>query len=198
MHKQFTLFILLSLSLYSCGFIGIAQSLRGGEQEQKTPLLVFSSSTPEELIAETELVDRLYPVSGPYQLLAVERAELKYMMAERLVEGYTDPEKQKRFAETTREALTLAEQDNLSIQDLFDQQMSELLTMIEHKIPDEALYRVRLMAGNSIVLSSQALESPAVLAAGLDVETLELSIQNMRRVRRLVIDELRKREKENG
>ena len=152
MHNQFTLLIILSLSLYSCGFIGIAQALTG-EDQKKTPLLAFSSSTPEELIEQTELVDRLYPLNGPYQLIEVERAELKYMMAERLVEGFTDPEKQKRFAIATVEALTLAaEQDNLTLQDLFDQQMSELLTMIEHKIPDEALYRVRLMAGNSIVL----------------------------------------------
>ena len=54
------------------------------------------------------------------------------------------------------------------------------------------------MAANSIVLSSQALKRPAILEAGLDTETLELAIKNMRKIRRMVIDEINRRELQNG
>ena len=190
---------IIILALYSCGFIGIADSLSGEKKREQTLMFPLTQQDSEQIIQQTDFVDELYPARGPYQLTELERAELKYMMAARLVAGFNEPAKQKRFAWVTLLSLQMAaEGDNLTMQDIFDKTVANLKTKFARGIPAAALHRERLMAANSIVLSSQALKRPAILEAGLDTETLELAIKNMRKIRRMVIDEINRRELQNG
>lgn len=114
-------------------------------------------------------------------------------MLQRYELGFYEPGAAEMVAQTFTEVLELAkEEDGLTYDDIQEELMRDARAGLS-RMPDEALWGVRGMAGNSIVVSEETLARPEFAEAGMDTSILVRSIERMHELRQLMIDEMSRR-----
>lgn len=188
----------MKLGLLACSFV-ICLHCIPGERPQRNPASVALIESGKELRAPAvadvpvAIIEPLFPSVGKYALEKSEKEFLEYTMHERYEAGFAEVSAQQRIGEQLMEVLTLAQEEEgvtyLDILDSFKKDWSDNVDIW----PDDILERYKFAASMSIVYSTELLESPEILKAGIEREWLEKTIATMRTVRQEAIDEIERR-----
>lgn len=156
-------------------------------------LLGMAQKAPSPDAIPTALIGQLFPTSGPYRLGSVEKGAYTQLMNERYKDGFYDPQVRARYAADFAATIAYArEQDGVE----YEQLLSNMANDIRANLAEWDLHELesfQFVAGNSIVMSTEMLRDPLVVASGVPQEWMVKTIDTMTELRKMVIDEMMRR-----
>lgn len=141
----------------------------------------------------SELIDEVLQDSGDYAVRETEREFLTSSMEQRYYAGFYEQESQSRIAQHMKEILQFAQDDaGKTVDDIREEFVDDIRANLP-ALEDPDLMRIRLWAGDSLVMAEEMKRNPNWELEGIDPQMLARHIESMRTLRRQVTDELRKR-----
>lgn len=141
----------------------------------------------------SELIDEVLQDSGDYAVRETEREMLASSMEQRYYAGFYEQESQARIAQHMKDILQFAQDDTGKTVDDIREEFTDDIRANLPALEDPDLMRIRLWAGDSLVMAEEMKRNPNWELEGIDPLMLARHIESMRTLRRQVTDELRKR-----
>ena len=163
------------------------------EPTQRPLTLSNYTSVPAETV-KIEIVDDLFPSSGPLALVEGEREYLQYQMYERYNQGFYEPAIQPLISQDMQSVFTSAfEEDGTTIASLnadFQHEVERVLPTA----PDEILWNIRYTVANSAVMSEEMLRETGFWSGAISKEDFEENKKFMLNVYETVSLEIARRQ----
>lgn len=158
------------------------------------PALVAAAYRPVSPDAvRTQIVDDLFPQSGPYALIEGEKEYLQYSMYERYNDGFYEPMVQQKIARDMRYTMDEAfAEDGTTMASLNADYEKEVLRVL-NRAPDFILWNIRFTTANSVIMSEEMLNQDGFFGENLNRADFEANKEFMMRLYRTVSDEIEKR-----
>ncbi|EHQ08688.1 hypothetical protein Lepil_4041 [Leptonema illini DSM 21528] len=143
-------------------------------QNKVVPLILSLAYTPAPPEAvRTQIVEEMFPASGPLALVEGEREYLQYQMLERYNQGFYEPAVQPLIARDMQSVFASAlEEDGTTMASLnadFRREVERVLTTA----PEGILWNIRYIAANSAVMSDEMLQEEGFWAGDISREDFE-------------------------
>jgi hypothetical protein len=179
-----------------CGLLALSACIPGqrpSENDVLPALLAVAYKPVSPDAVRTQIVDDLFPQTGPYALIEGEKEYLQYSMYERYNDGFYEPMVQRKIARDMRDTMDEAfAEDGTTMASLNADYEQEVLRVLS-RAPEFILWNIRFTTANSVIMSEEMLNQEGFFEENLNRQDFEASKELMMRVYRTVSDEIEKR-----
>ncbi len=186
--------LLLALAT-SCGPIGlILEEEKSGDSHKTLGTFIPSQERSADIgVVPVDVLDSFFTDEGEYALESDERELLRIAMYRRYDRGFYEPEAPGVITAELQKKLKAAEEEGVTYSDIQDEFIADARRGMKI-MPDRVLSNLRQVAGNSIVLTVETIRRKDEFeAVGMDMKLMEDSLERMRKLRKMVIDEQNRR-----